>query len=159
MAGGLDHLVIVARDLDALGGLYSKLGFQVGAQNRHDWGTLNRIVQFDGVFLELLTTEEGFQRPETGTPVYQFSDTIVDYLERREGLAMMVLEGHDTAADHAAFNANGIGMPETFCSLISSCARRTGSAGERVTGSSITPCSERFTLATSILWASTERFL
>ncbi len=114
MAGGLDHLVVVARDLEQLADRYRQLGFQVGAQNRHDWGTLNHIVQFDGCFLELLTTEDGFQRPTAGTPVAQFVDTIVDYLAQREGLAMMVLEGFDVAADHTAFHAAGIGFPETF---------------------------------------------
>lgn len=122
MAGGLDHLVIVARDLDAQAELYKRLGFQVGARNRHDWGTLNHIVQFDGCFLELLTTEEGFQRPSSNAPVAQFADTIVDYLEKREGLAMMVLEGFDSAQDHVAFNEAGIGFPETF--YFSRAARR-----------------------------------
>ena len=75
MAGGLDHLVVVARDLDAQAELYRRLGFQVGARNRHDWGTLNHIVQFDGSFLELLTTEAGFQRPAHGAPVGLFVDT------------------------------------------------------------------------------------
>ena len=114
MAGGLDHLVIVARDLEAQATLYRRLGFQVGARNRHDWGTLNHIVQFDGCFLELLTTEDGFQRPEIGSATAQFADTIVDYLDAREGLAMMVLEGFDAVADHKAFKAAGIGFPETF---------------------------------------------
>lgn len=114
MAGGLDHLVIVAHDLDEQAALYRKLGFQVGAQNRHDWGTLNHIVQFDGCFLELLSPEAGFKRPARGTPVAQFVDTIVDYLNIREGLAMLVLEGFDSKADHAAFQAAGIGFPETF---------------------------------------------
>lgn len=114
MAGGLDHLVIVAHDLDQQAALYRKLGFQVGAQNRHDWGTLNHIVQFDGCFLELLSPEAGFKRPARGAPVAQFVDTIVDYLAAREGLAMMVLEGFDSKADHEAFKAAGIGFPETF---------------------------------------------
>lgn len=114
MAGGLDHLVIVAHDLDQQAALYRKLGFQVGAQNRHDWGTLNHIVQFDGCFLELLSPEDGFKRPARGSPVAQFVDTIVDYLAVREGLAMMVLEGFDSKADHAAFQTAGIGFPETF---------------------------------------------
>lgn len=114
MAGGLDHLVIVARDLDAQADLYRRLGFQVGAQNRHAWGTLNNIVQFDGCFLELLTTDEGFQRPAAHEAVAHFSDVIVDYLDQREGLAMMVLEGFDAAADHAAFTSAGIGVPQTF---------------------------------------------
>jgi catechol 2,3-dioxygenase-like lactoylglutathione lyase family enzyme len=114
MAGGLDHLVIVARDIDAQAELYRRLGFQVGARNRHNWGTLNNIVQFDGVFLELLTTEPEFQRPPADSAVSQFTDPIIDYLAAREGLAMMVLEGFDTDVDHANFNAAGIGMPETF---------------------------------------------
>lgn len=114
MAGGLDHLVIVAADLEAQADLYRLLGFQVGARNRHDWGTLNHIVQFDGVFLELLTTEDGFKMPPDGSAVAQFVSPIVRFLNAREGLAMMVLEGHDAAADHAAFNAAGIGGPETF---------------------------------------------
>ncbi len=114
MAGGLDHLVIVARDLDAQAVHYKRLGFKVGACNRHDWGTLNRIVQFDGCFLELLTTEAGFQTPPATSAVGQFARPIADYLAKREGLAMMVLEGFDAASDHKAFQDAGIGMPETF---------------------------------------------
>ena len=114
MAGGLDHLVVVARDLDAQANLYRRLGFQVGAHNRHTWGTLNHIVQFDGCFLELLTTEAGFERPAPDAPVARFTDRIVDYLADREGLAMMVLEGFDAGKDHEAYNAAGIGVPDTF---------------------------------------------
>ncbi len=42
----IDHLVLAVRDLDAAGLFYERLGFQVGARNRHPWGTENRIVQF-----------------------------------------------------------------------------------------------------------------
>ena len=35
MARGLDHLVHVVRDLDAAGAFYQRLGFTVGARNRH----------------------------------------------------------------------------------------------------------------------------
>ena len=114
MAGGIDHLVVVAQDLDALADLYRRMGFQVGARNRHEWGTLNNIVQFDGAFLELLTTESGFQAPPPASPLSSFAGTIVDYLSKREGVAMMVLEAVDAKADHASFNAAGIGLPETF---------------------------------------------
>jgi catechol 2,3-dioxygenase-like lactoylglutathione lyase family enzyme len=114
MAGGLDHLVIVAHDLDALAEFYGRLGFQVGARNRHDWGTLNNIVQFDGCFLELLTTEDGFERPGEDQPLASFTSVIDDYLDEREGLAMMVLEGFDAARDHEAYQAAGIGVPRPF---------------------------------------------
>ena len=58
-----------------------------------------------------------------------------------------------------SFLPSTIGMPETLCSAISSWARRTGSSGGSVTGSRMTPFSDRLTLATSRVWASTERFL
>ena len=51
---GLDHIVHAVHDLDAAGEAYARLGFTVGARNRHPWGTHNRIVQFPGVFIELL---------------------------------------------------------------------------------------------------------
>jgi catechol 2,3-dioxygenase-like lactoylglutathione lyase family enzyme len=45
MAGGLDHVVHAVRDLDAAAELYRRLGFTVGARNRHAWGTHNHLVQ------------------------------------------------------------------------------------------------------------------
>jgi len=35
MARGLDHIVHAVRDLDAAADLYRRLGFTVGARNRH----------------------------------------------------------------------------------------------------------------------------
>ena len=58
MARGLDHVVHAVRDLDAAADLYRRLGFTVGARNRHPWGTHNRIVQLPGFFIELLTVAE-----------------------------------------------------------------------------------------------------
>ena len=56
MARGIDHIVHAVRDLDAAAELYRRLGFQVGARNRHsrNWGTQNHIVQMPGVFVEPL---------------------------------------------------------------------------------------------------------
>ena len=55
MARGLDHIAHAVRDLDAAADLYRRLGFTVGARNRHTWGTENHLVQFPGFFIELLT--------------------------------------------------------------------------------------------------------
>ena len=38
--------------------LYRRLGFTVGARNRHPWGTHNHLVQLPGFFVELLTMAE-----------------------------------------------------------------------------------------------------
>ena len=58
MPRGLDHVVHAVRDLDSAAELYRRLGFTVGARNRHAWGTHNRLVQFPGFFVELLAVEE-----------------------------------------------------------------------------------------------------
>jgi len=114
MARGIDHLVIAVRDLDAAAVLYGRLGFQVGPQNRHPWGTLNRIVQLDGAFLELITTEPGFVPPAPEAPVAPFAGFLADYLQAHEGLAMLVLASDDAPADHARLVTHGIAEGAPF---------------------------------------------
>ncbi|MDJ1156851.1 VOC family protein [Chelatococcus sp. SYSU_G07232] len=114
MPRGIDHLVFAVRDLDAAGAFHERLGFTVGARNRHPWGTENRIVQFPGVFLELITVGEGAEIAPHGPRSFSFGAFVRDYLARREGLAMLVLESKDAAADAAAFRAAGVGDFDTF---------------------------------------------
>jgi catechol 2,3-dioxygenase-like lactoylglutathione lyase family enzyme len=109
MARGLDHLVHAVRDLDAAGELYARLGFTVGARNRHPWGTHNRIVQLPGFFVELLTVGESDKIAAAAPGTVSFGAFTRDFLARGEGLAMLVLEGHDAAGDAEAFRRAGIG--------------------------------------------------
>ena len=111
---GIDHLVLAVRDLDASGRLYEALGFRVGRRNRHPWGTENRIVQFPGSFLELITVGEGAEIPEHGEGRFSFGAFVRDYLARREGFAMLVLDGRNGEADAALFRERGIGGFEPF---------------------------------------------
>jgi Glyoxalase-like domain len=109
MARGLDHLVHVVRDLDAAGECYARLGFTVGARNRHPWGTHNRIVQLPGFFVELLTVGEPDKIAEPTPGTISFGAFTRDFLARGEGLAMLVLEGSNVEADVEAFRRAGIG--------------------------------------------------
>ena len=91
MARGLDHIVHAVRDLDAAADLYRRLGFTVGARNRHQWGTHNHIVQMPGFFIELLTFAEpdklggdGFSR--------LFAAYNRDFIARAEGFSLLILE-------------------------------------------------------------------
>jgi catechol 2,3-dioxygenase-like lactoylglutathione lyase family enzyme len=114
MPRGLDHLVLAVRDLDAAGRFYEALGFLVGARNRHPWGTENRIVQFPGVFLELITTGEDADIAPNAPGRFSFGAFVRDSLARREGFAMLVLESTDAEADRAAFAQAGVGGFEPF---------------------------------------------
>jgi catechol 2,3-dioxygenase-like lactoylglutathione lyase family enzyme len=114
MARGLDHIVHAVRDLDAAGRSYERLGFTVGARNRHPWGTHNRIVQFPGVFIELLSVEEPDQIHEAAPRVFSFGAFNREFLKSAEGLSMLVLESRNAQADAAAFRASRIGDFEPF---------------------------------------------
>ena len=115
MARGLDHIVHAVRDLDAAAELYRRLGFQVGARNRHPptWGTQNHIVQFAGVFVELLTVAEAADIAPHGRRVFSFGAFNRDFLADKQGLAMLVLEGRGVP-DADVFRAAGIGDFETY---------------------------------------------
>lgn len=110
----IDHLVLAVRDLDAAAARYEALGFQVGARNRHPWGTENRIVQFHSSFLELITVGDAGLIEEHRPGHFSFGAFVRDYLTRREGLAMLVLDSDDARADATMFAKRGIGAFEPF---------------------------------------------
>jgi catechol 2,3-dioxygenase-like lactoylglutathione lyase family enzyme len=114
MAAGLDHFVLAVHDLEAAAALYQRLGFTVGARNRHPWGTHNRIVQCPGTFLELITVGEPDKLVEHAPGRFSFGACIRDFLAAGEGFAMLVLESRDAAADNDRFATLGIGSYEPF---------------------------------------------
>ena len=115
MPRGLDHIVHAVRDLDAAADLYRRLGFQVGARNRHPaaWGTQNHIVQLPGTFVELLTVADPSGIAPPAPRKFSFGAFNRDFLNRGEGLAMLVLEGRG-GADADEFRAAGIGDFELY---------------------------------------------
>lgn len=105
----IDHLVLAVHDLDAAAAWYERIGFQVGTRNRHPWGTENRLVQFASSFLELITVGEATDIPPHAPNFFSFGAFVRDFLRRREGLAMFVLDSTDAAGDAATFAEQGIG--------------------------------------------------
>jgi catechol 2,3-dioxygenase-like lactoylglutathione lyase family enzyme len=134
MARGLDHIVHAVRDLDACAALYERLGFMVGARNRHDWGTHNRVVQLPGFFIELLTVAEPDKLGSDGLSQL-FGAHNRDFLARHEGLSGLLLESRDAAAYATLFRNAGIAASEVL---------RFGREGRRPDG---TPIRLAFSLA------------
>jgi hypothetical protein len=115
MARGLDHIAHAVRDLDAAAELYRRLGFTVGARNRHPpaWGTQNHIVQLPGTFIELLTVADPAHIAPHGAKFFSFGAFNRDFLASRQGLAMLVLEGRG-APDAEEFRSARIGDFELY---------------------------------------------
>jgi len=115
MPRGLDHIVHAVHDLDAAVELYRGLGFTVGARNRHprEWGTQNHIIQLPDTFIELLavTAPEGIapHRPRH----FSFGAFNRDFLERGQGLSMLVLKGGGVK-DAEDFRRSGVGDFELY---------------------------------------------
>src|SRR5258705_8649160 len=113
MPRGLDHIVHAVRDLDAAAALYRRLGFSVGARNRHPWGTHNHIVQLPGFFFELLTVAEPEKLGSEGFAAL-FGTFNRLFLKRHEGLSFMMLESADAAQDAADFRAAKIAASDAL---------------------------------------------
>jgi Glyoxalase-like domain len=113
MAGGLDHVVHAVRDLAAAAELYGRLGFTVGARNRHAWGTHNHLVQLPGFFVELLTVAEPEKLGSDGFSAL-FGTFNRIFLKDQEGLSLLILESDDAATDAARFRSAGIGVSDAM---------------------------------------------
>jgi hypothetical protein len=109
MPRGLDHIVHAVADLDHAADIYLALGFTVGAENHHPWGTSNRIVQLPGCFVELLAMARPDQITAHAPQTFSFGAFNREFLARGEGLSMLALESRNAAADADSFLAAGFG--------------------------------------------------
>jgi catechol 2,3-dioxygenase-like lactoylglutathione lyase family enzyme len=113
MARGVDHIVHAVRDLDRAAELYRRLGFTVGARNRHPWGTHNHIVQFAGCFIELLAFVEPEKLGDDGISTL-FAAYNRDFAAAHDGLSMLILESKDSGHDVADFRVAAITASDTL---------------------------------------------
>jgi catechol 2,3-dioxygenase-like lactoylglutathione lyase family enzyme len=110
MARGLDHVVHVVRDLAAASAVYERLGFQVGAENVHPWGTKNRLVQLPQFYIELLSIPESVKLPPPPPRSYSFGAFNREFLQVcGEGLSSLALQSSDPKTEAAEFDKTGFG--------------------------------------------------
>jgi Glyoxalase-like domain len=113
MPRGLDHVVHAVRDLEGAAGLYRRLGFTVGARNRHSWGTHNHVVQLPGFFIELLTVAEPEKLGSDGFSNL-FGRFNQSFIRDQDGLSLLLLETDDADMDAAGFQSAGIAASEVL---------------------------------------------
>lgn len=110
MTRGLDHVVHVVRDLAAASAVYERLGFQVGAENVHPWGTKNRLVQLPRFYIELLWIPGSVKLPPPAPRSYSFGAFNREFLQAcGEGLSSLALQSSDPKAEAAEFDKTGFG--------------------------------------------------
>ncbi|WP_299484073.1 VOC family protein [uncultured Roseibium sp.] len=114
MVRGLDHLVVAVNDLDAAGQAYEAMGFTVTPENRHPFGTANRLIQFNGFFIELLSIADPSLITETIGKTFSFGAFNRDFLKSREGASMLVLDSRGADDDRDDFGKAGLELFEPF---------------------------------------------
>lgn len=99
---GIDHIVIIVRDLARAMDDYGRLGFTVESGGEHPGGTHNALVAFaDGAYLELIAFKEAATPPDH--PWYSA-------LEQGEGLVAFALGSSDLAGDAEAIRARDLAI-------------------------------------------------
>lgn len=108
MTRGIDHLVLAVRDLEQARAFYEALGFTLTPRAQHPWGTANHLVQLHGCFLELLAVADPAKIAAPKPGEFSFGAYNRDFLDRREGLSMLVFQSHDARRDQAELAAAGL---------------------------------------------------
>ncbi|MET1415720.1 VOC family protein [Roseibium sp. HPY-6] len=114
MLRGLDHLVVAVNDLDAAGRAYEAMGFTITPENRHPFGTANRLIQFNGFFIELLSVADPSLITETIGRTFSFGAFNRDFLKTGEGASMLVLDSQGAGGDRDDFEKSGLDLFEPF---------------------------------------------
>jgi catechol 2,3-dioxygenase-like lactoylglutathione lyase family enzyme len=97
---GIDHIVVVVRDLDAAASDYERLGFTVVPGGKHPVGTHNALIAFaDGSYIELIA----FYR---SNPEHRWWGA----LQKGEGLVDFCMQTNDMAGDAATLRDAGVRM-------------------------------------------------
>lgn len=105
---GIDHCVVLVRDLDAARACYARLGFTVAPRGLHppDKGTGNHTVMLEREYVELM----GVVTPTSSNEHWRRT------LATREGMAALALQTPSADAAAAEMNADGVALsaPEDF---------------------------------------------
>jgi hypothetical protein len=114
MNRGIDHLVLCVKDLDGCAKFYRDLGFTTTPRAQHPWGTDNCLIQLSGSFIELLTISRPSLIPKNLPRAFSFGAFNQEFLERRQGMSMLVFESNDAEADREEFIERGLPPYDKF---------------------------------------------
>jgi catechol 2,3-dioxygenase-like lactoylglutathione lyase family enzyme len=96
---GIDHAVILVRDLDAARDTYQRMGFTLTPRGFHSLGSQNHCIMFARDYLELMAL------PPQPPAAFQY---FAEFLAQREGVGALALATDDAAGAHAELTQAGI---------------------------------------------------
>lgn len=105
---GIDHIVLCVRDLNKAREHFHAMGFTTTPPARHPFGTGNSLVQMGASFVELLTVVDPARIPPHEDDSFSFGAHNAEFLNKHEGMSMLVLSSSDARADEARWRAAGL---------------------------------------------------
>jgi hypothetical protein len=108
----LDHLVLPVTDLDVAAAAFTDAGFVVTPEAPHPFGTANRLVVFERVYIELVTVADPARIPDSG-----FARRVADHLAAgRDGLSHLACQATTIGDAGSEIRAAGLeaGEPMWF---------------------------------------------
>jgi catechol 2,3-dioxygenase-like lactoylglutathione lyase family enzyme len=105
---GIDHPLVLVRDIAAARAFYTHLGFTLTPVGLHPWGTSTSLAVMHRSALELMGIYDETLIDELGAGDFRFGRHMRDALAEREGLALVALHSRDSVADAAALAARGV---------------------------------------------------
>jgi catechol 2,3-dioxygenase-like lactoylglutathione lyase family enzyme len=105
---GIDHPLVLVRDIEAARAFYARLGFTLTPVGLHPWGTSTSLAVMRRSALELMGVYDETLIDALAAGPFRFGRHMRDALAEREGMSLVALHSHDTAADGAAMVARGI---------------------------------------------------
>jgi hypothetical protein len=105
---GIDHPLIVVKDIALMRERYEALGFTMTPIGQHPWGTSTSLAMFNRCLLELMSIYDEDRVDLVPAGAFRFGRTIRDHLAEREGISLLALNSDDAVADGAIVEARGI---------------------------------------------------
>jgi catechol 2,3-dioxygenase-like lactoylglutathione lyase family enzyme len=107
-APGIDHPLLLVRDIEAARAFFSRLGFTLTPVGLHPWGTSTSLAVLERSALELMGIYDETLIDELAAGEFRFGRHVRDALAEREGVALVALHSRASRADAAALVGRGI---------------------------------------------------
>lgn len=111
---GIDHPLILVRDIEGMRERYAALGFTMTAMGKHPWGTSTSLAMFDRCLIELMSIYDERLIDEKPAGNFRFGRKIRDHLAEREGISLLALHSEDASGDVAIVRQRGIASQGTI---------------------------------------------
>ena len=105
---GIDHPLVLVRDIEAMATKYRALGFNTAPTGRHPWGTSTSLITFDRQALELMGVYDETLLDSHAVGDFSFGRHMADALAEREGVSLVALYSEDATGDRERLEAKGL---------------------------------------------------